>query len=205
MRSVTIQKQELTMNARAIASIVGVTVLSAQVAAAQVNPEENIPRTEYRIHGQSCTSTSPGLTPGYSQYGVYAPGMTAINVTCPLFVHTSWQPKDSTGAAHLLAPRLPPYRPYTSAIMLIGGYSRIAADPVRCTLANTALLGGQRVAATAAIPFKNGSGSVGAASLAPALSTTYQFDGWMFVTCRLPPRSALGFSHLTTISVQVKY
>ena len=133
----------------------------------------------YNIHGNSCTSTTQGATPIYSQYGPYAPGLNAINMTCPVTV---------------------PSENYTYAYLLVNGYNRNSVDHLSCTIAGTDYQGTNLISATATLPYTQSSSQVWSTSISPSAGNSV-----LYVTCHLPALSAAGYSHLTYIWLDLGY
>jgi hypothetical protein len=152
-----------------------VAVLLAVTALAMAQPAAASPPVY--ISGNSCTPVASNALIR-SQYGPYQNSTSGVDVVCPL----------ATDGA-----------PWTVEIVLqINGYNRNAADPLSCSLTVTDEFGNlydtlRAVAISAGGPMVFPVDyRLGATSLPhPNLS----------LTCHLPGKTSLGFSHLTTVIV----
>jgi hypothetical protein len=131
------------MRKLALALVIAVGFLAAQSASATTY--EN-----YVIRGNSCISITGGQTPEYNQYGVNAPGTSAIDVTCPL--------------------TLPDNGFYTYAYLLVNGYNR-SPDRLYCTIASTDYAGLNQISSPATLPYNQQPPQVWSTSISPSPSS----------------------------------
>ena len=138
----------------------------------------------YRIHGNSCTSISSGLTPKYSVKGIYASGTTGIWVTCPVPL-----------VFPLGSGQLP-----TRITMAAQGYSLSPTSSVFCNIVST-YDGSQGRSAYSTIPYAQGQWRQG--NFADIDVPLDGYTGSVYVTCSLPPATASQYSFLTSLWIQV--
>jgi hypothetical protein len=129
---------------------------------------------EYQLHGSSCVSITSGAVPGYSWYGVNAAAVP-IDVTCPVLL---------------------PAFSYTYAYMLVEGYNRSSSDHLSCTFTGSDFDGTNPVSGVATL-------TANASSPQIAVATTNALFAPLFITCHLPAHTASGYSHLTSIFLEV--
>ena len=144
---------------------------------------------DYTIHGNNCVTTTPGsslsfpqsgqsvVMPTYSQYGPYAPGWQAVNVTCPLTL---------------------PYQVYTYAYLYVQGYNRSSTDHLSCTLSATNFDGLGLKSLTVTLPNNEQPSQLSAASV-------NSFSSSLFLTCHIPAATSSGLSHLSSIWLVLGY
>lgn len=135
----------------------------------------------YQIHGNTCTSISQGLTPTYNQYGVNAPGASAIAVTCPVIL---------------------PSQNYVYAYIQVVGYNRNSVNKLSCTINGARYDGANYIWATATLPNNLASYQIATNSISPTVAAS---NNNLSVTCYLPAATASGLSHLTEIFLYVGY
>lgn len=132
-----------------------------------------------QLHGNSCTSITPGNAPVYTQFGPYNQSTTsALDMTCPV-----------TFAS----------RSYTAGYILVTGWNRSTTDNLFCNYASTDAYGNNRALVQAVVPYANGGSGLGQANL--SMSNT----GLPYVTCHLPAATANGKSYLSGIYLEATY
>ena len=100
--------------------------------AALYTPSEAIYKFQF-VHGNNCTSITPGATPTYTEYGLSNPTNTDITVSCPVV-------PDSV--ANLKNIRYTVY-----------AWNRNNARKLSCTLSTTAMMGGVTSSTTVIFPY----------------------------------------------------
>lgn len=153
------------------ALILAAAILGARVASATT--------LNLLIHGNSCTSITPGNAPVYTQFGPYnSSTTTALDLNCPITF---------------------PSHNYTSGYMLLYGWPRNSADAVFCNYASTDTYGNNRSLVKAIIPYSNGAANFAQVNLS-ALNA-----GVPYVTCHLPVATAAGKSYLSSFYIEATY
>jgi hypothetical protein len=136
---------------------------------------------DYEFHGNSCHSTTPGLTARISQYGVYNASSTqAMTVACPVVL---------------------PELVYTSGFLAFWGYNRNDNDDLSCTInfsstEGSGLQSRNAVIANSGTPLQSGKSG----RLVP---TADNINFWMY--CRIPPTQNGAASHVTRVILSMEY
>jgi hypothetical protein len=161
-----------------VIALVSAAVMGAQSASAAPSWKTLV------IHGNNCTSIS-GRTPLYGQYGPYTDSMTAgLYINCPIL------PPTVSGAR------------VTVATLQVNGYNRSGTGQLRCTLLGTQYDGRRPVSARAEMIYVGGRYGQAEVSLNQAEGGPSDL---LSIMCYLPPRTALGRSHLTSIVLTLRY
>lgn len=152
-------------------------VLAGALIAARA---ESAGTADFLIHGNSCVSTTPGVSPIYTQWGPYNPSSTsAMMLSCPVPF---------------------PNHNYTSGYMQVSAWTRNTGDQVFCNYAGTDNYGGNLTYVQAKVPYSGGGPNLGTASLYLTNSSDF-----LYVTCHIPMATGNGYSYLSTIYVSGNY
>lgn len=153
--------------------LLAVAVLGARAASAAT--------VDVLIHGNSCVSTTPGVTPVYTQYGIYnGSTTTALNVTCPISL---------------------PNHNYTSGYIQMTAWTRNSPDAVFCNFSATDAFGNSPYSTRATAYYNQGNPQIVGANLGGNVSSPY-----LYLTCHIPMQSAaLGKSYLSSIYLAASY
>ncbi|HKP96662.1 MAG TPA: hypothetical protein VJ385_12965 [Fibrobacteria bacterium] len=137
----------------------------------------------YIIQGNSCVSTTVGNTPVYSQFGPYNTSTTTgMNLTCPLTL---------------------PSHTFSYAYILLAGYNRnSSATKLSCSINGTDVYGNSFLTGKAALANNSPYVQIASTSIYPSTSTG---NGWLYLSCYIPPATSSGVSHVTTISLTTGY
>jgi len=132
-----------------------------------------------QLHGNSCTSITPGNSPVYTQFGPYNQSTSsALDMTCPV-----------TFAS----------RNFTAGYILVTGWNRSTTDNLFCNYASTDAYGNNRALVQAVVPYNNGGSGFAQANL--SMSNT----GVPYVTCHLPAAVGASRSYLSGIYLEATY
>lgn len=148
--------------------------------AALYTPSEAIYKFQF-VHGNNCTSITPGATPAYTEYGLSNPTNTDITVTCPVVPDT---------IANLKNIRYSVY-----------AWNRNNARKLSCTLSTTAMMGGVSSSTTVIFPY-----DVGAFGLKTGTTTPQpNYSPIPYMTCFIPGMENGWVSYLSTINLRYEY
>lgn len=133
------------------------------------------------LHGNSCTSITPGATPTFTEWGPSNPTNSAITVQCPI------SPASVSGIKNIW---------YS-----VWGWSRNNAKKLSCSVTTTAMMGGVSATSTATFPY-----NVGAAGLVNATTIPQpNYTPIPYMTCYIPPMENGWVSYLSTIQIRYEY
>jgi hypothetical protein len=138
--------------------------------------------------------------PAAASTPVYIAGNSCTPVAANALVRSQFGPyQNATGGIDVVCPLTTDGEPWKTEIVLqVNGYNRNSADPLSCSLTVTDEFGNlsDTLRAVAA--------SAGAPMVFPVdyrLGATSLVHPNLSLTCHLPGRTTLGFSHLTTVIV----
>lgn len=133
----------------------------------------------YNYHGNTCVPVSSSMAIEYSQWGPYNPSTTMLlTVSCPIDVRN--------------------YN-FTEGYIGISGYNRSSAYKLSCRMRATTEAGMSPATGTATLPQNSQGLQYGTARVMPPSYPRF------YVHCDIPPATANGVSHLTTVYMSVTY
>lgn len=151
-------------------------ILAAALVGARVASATTV---NLQIHGNSCTSITPGNSPVYTQFGPYnASTATAMDLTCPVAL---------------------PSHNYTSGYMYLAGWPRNTADALFCNYASTDVYGNNRTLVKAIVPYNGGNSNFAQVNIAAANA------GVIYVTCHIPVAVGAAKTYLSSIYLEATY